>query len=181
MKLHAPRLDFLTRRSASRASIALLVAGCTFAAIAVHDDANHSDETEHLNAELRHAKKVLQRSELRAKGDTGPVVEGNVPANWPPRLLTPWGELFRTLEQAQTDEVALLSIEPDAARGRLRLAGEAKNVEALADYLKRLQATTSIDGLRILMQQIKQNDPQQPIEFAIEAHWNDRRHAEQAS
>lgn len=181
MKLHAPRVDFMARRSASAMGIGLLVAGCILTAVAVRDDATHSDEAERLDNELRQAKKALQRSELRAKGNAGPVVEGNVPADWPARLLTPWGELFHALEQAQTESIALLSIEPDAGRGRLRLAGEAKNAEALAEYLKSLQATASIDGLRILTQQVKQNDPEQPIEFIVEARWNGPKRVEKAS
>lgn len=181
MTLRAPRVDFMARRSASATGVGLLVAGCLFAALAVRDDAMHGDETARLDGELHQAKKALQRSELRAKGDVGPVLDGNVPADWPVRLLTPWGELFHALEHAQSDSIALLSIEPDAARGRLRLAGEAKNPEALADYLKSLEAAGCVDGLRILMQQVKQNDPQQPVEFVIEARWNGRQRMEKAS
>lgn len=181
MRLNPPRIDFTTRRSSSVIGIALLVVGCVFAAAAVRDDATHGDEMTRLDSELHRAKKELSRVELRAKGDAGPIVEGNVPTDWPGRLLTPWGELFQALEHAQTDSIALLSIEPDAGRGRLRLSGEAKNAEALAAYLQALQSNTCFDGLRILMQQVKQNDPQQPIEFSVESRWNGRKPVEKSS
>ena len=87
------------------------------------------------------------------------------------RLLTPWGVLFDGLEQAHNDDIALLRVEPDAQRGRLLLGGEARNMGALVGYVAALEGHGGLSDVRLVNQQIKADDAQHPLEFALEARW----------
>jgi len=73
-------------------------------------------------------------------------------------LAAPWNDLFAALEKAQDDSVALLSIVPERAAGQVALTGEAKNYEALTDYLTRLDDSGVLANTQLLSYEIKGND-----------------------
>ena len=73
--------------------------------------------------------------------------------------MIPYGnELFDALEKAQDDTVALLSITPERATGQVSLTGEAKNYEALTDYLTRLDDSGVLANSQLLGYEIKGGD-----------------------
>jgi len=50
----------------------------------------------------------------------------------------PWDSLFRELEGAADESVALLAIQPDPASRQVRIAGEARRLDAVLNYIERL-------------------------------------------
>jgi len=73
-------------------------------------------------------------------------------------LATPWNDMFDALEAAQDDTVALLTIAPERAAGRLAMTGEAKNYEAMIAYLARLDDSGGLIHAQLLAHEVKGSD-----------------------
>jgi len=87
------------------------------------------------------------------------------------KLALPWPALFSSLEEANSDDVALLGVEPDTKKGMVKVSGEAKNFETLFAYLRKVQASKSMTNVYLQHHQIQDTDPEKPIRFTLEASW----------
>jgi hypothetical protein len=87
------------------------------------------------------------------------------------QLTLPWNELFNALEEANSSNIALLGIEPNAAKRQVRVMGEAKNSAALFAYIRILQAGKSMSGVYLKHQQVQEQNPEKPIRFTLDASW----------
>jgi len=85
------------------------------------------------------------------------------------QLTLPWASLIGAIEQAATRDVAILQLQPDAEKGLLRLTAEARNREAMFEYLKRLGAARELTNVVLVSHQVQMDEPQQPIQFAVQA------------
>ena len=85
------------------------------------------------------------------------------------QLTLPWASLIGTIEQAATREVAILQLQPDAEQRVLRLPAEARSREAMFDYLRRLSQARGLAEVHLVSHQVQRDDPQQPIQFAVQA------------
>jgi len=84
-------------------------------------------------------------------------------------LTLPWAGLIGALEQAATRDVAILQLQPDAEQRLLRLTAEARNRDAMFAYLRRLGAARELADVVLLSHQVQREDPQQPIQFSVQA------------
>jgi len=167
------RVDFIasTARS-SRMGAALFVAGALLAGAAVMDDASRGEQLTRSQQHLKKARAAAKRAEAaQAPNQGAELANFKQSGDIAQRLISPWGDLLDALEHADNENVALLAIEPDAEKGRLRLSGEAKNLDALVEYIKSLDGRAGIAELRLMTQQVKQNDAQHPVEFVLESNW----------
>lgn len=89
------------------------------------------------------------------------------------RLSMPWNNIFRTLEAARSDDVALLSIEPDARTGSVSLTAEAKSYPAALTYVAWLSHERTLRDVRLAKHEIRQSDPRRPVSFTVSANWRD--------
>jgi len=87
------------------------------------------------------------------------------------QLNLPWAEVLSALEQSTPRGIALLTIEPDAARQELKLSAEAANLEAMLDYVTRLRQQRFFTSVDLQTHQIDEQDPQQAVRFELEARW----------
>lgn len=87
------------------------------------------------------------------------------------RLSLPWDMLFHEVEASVDELVVLLNVEPDTERHGIRITAEAKNLEAMLNYTKRLQAVDAFKYAHIANHQIQQQDAQKPVRFVVEAQW----------
>lgn len=85
------------------------------------------------------------------------------------QLTLPWASLIGAIEQAATRDVAILQLQPDAEHSVLRLTAEARNREAMFEYLKRLGAARELTNVVLVSHQVQKDEPQQPIQFAVQA------------
>lgn len=85
------------------------------------------------------------------------------------QLALPWSTIIETIEGATTEDVALLQMQPDAQQRQLRLAAEARNQEAMLEYLRRLAAAKSLADVHVASHQVQMEDPQRPIQFTVQA------------
>ena len=90
-------------------------------------------------------------------------------------LSLPWKEFFEALEASQTSEVAVLTIEPNAQKGIVRISAEAKKLESMLAYVASLQKITMFHDVLVMSHQIQDQDPQKPIRFVIQASWETQR------
>jgi len=87
------------------------------------------------------------------------------------QLSLPWSELFNALEEANSSNIALLGIEPNARKGQVRVNGEAKDSAALFAYLRLLQSSRSMSTVYLKHQQVQERNPEKPIRFTLDASW----------
>lgn len=90
------------------------------------------------------------------------------------QLEADWGALLHDLAAAEDDRLALLSLEVDAARGSLRLSGEAKSLPAVFEYLSRLEATPSVAAVQLTSYETETVGAVELIRFHATATWAGR-------
>ena len=83
----------------------------------------------------------------------------------------PWEALFDSIEQAATEEIALLSLQPTVSSRTLRISGEAKNMSELLDFVEALERELTFENVHLLNYKIKQDNPHRPIVFLLTAAW----------
>jgi Tfp pilus assembly protein PilN len=87
------------------------------------------------------------------------------------QLATPWQKLFQSLERASSEEVALLSVQPDAQRGSVSIVGEAKEYGDVLTFARRLNQQAPLGDAHLVGTEIREADPQRPMVFTIAARW----------
>jgi Tfp pilus assembly protein PilN len=91
------------------------------------------------------------------------------------RLNLPWDAIFSALNTAASSQVALLSLEPDAAAGVVRLTGETRTTESMLALQRRLGQQSGITSAVITKHEVKVGSPGAPVRFWIEARWETAR------
>ncbi len=172
MAMRALALDFLRApRRTPWVGILLLIAGAlTLGQVANHERALASQ------IELADA-----RLEILAKGSkTKPAQPADAEAQQQEirraneilqQLAMPWSALFMAIETSNDKEIALLSIQPDAGKRVLRLAGEAKNFDALLAYIARLEQSPMLNQVYLSSHELRLQDAEKPVRFAVVANW----------
>jgi len=164
--------DFLrAARPPNKLGIALLVSGIALCAWSVGRFYQVDSEAKSLEARLgghgqRYAgtrdaageDKTLDR-QIRLARD---VIGKNV---------VPWNTLLADIESASSKDVGVLSIQPNAATGELRITGEARNAGALAGYVERLQAARSLRDVYLTGHEMHEGPEGRSIRFGIVATW----------
>lgn len=87
------------------------------------------------------------------------------------QLALPWEALFAALEATRGEKVALLAVEPDVARGQVRIGAEAKSAAHMLNYLRRLESDTALREVVLLNHQVQLQDADRPLRFSVMASW----------
>ncbi|MDH5538356.1 MAG: PilN domain-containing protein [Rhizobacter sp.] len=160
-----------TRRRSILPWVALL------AALALAADATHRHAE--LAALLGEAQSRLQRREAAPQRpvvlDAGTARDFRQAEQVIGRLALPWDALFRAVEDAADERVALMTIEPDAQKGEVRLGGEAADYDAVIGYIERLGAPGLLVGAHLLRHELREDQPGQPVRFTVVARWGGAR------
>lgn len=90
------------------------------------------------------------------------------------RLSIPWERLFAALEAAQTENTALLSIEPDPEKGGVTLTAEAKDYLAALSYVANLENQKALTKVAMTRHELKPGVPLRPVLIVVSASWNRR-------
>lgn len=86
-------------------------------------------------------------------------------------LSTPWAALFHAIETVSNRQVSLLSIDPDAQKSWLKISGRAKNLPAILEYMRQLEAEATLSNVYLQQHQIDTVDSEHPIQFVLAASW----------
>jgi len=85
-----------------------------------------------------------------------------------------WTGLLAELESASRDsagETALLSIEPDEIKHNVRITGESRDLPGVLAYIERLQTVALLRYPMLESHEVRSDDPQHPVRFALTAEW----------
>jgi len=91
------------------------------------------------------------------------------------RLSMPWDNVFSALKSARSDDVVLLSIEPDPDSGSVSIAGEGKSYPAILAYVASLSQEETLKDVFLTKHEVRQNDPRRPLSFTVSAKWKEGR------
>ena len=174
-------LDYRRRHRPPRAiwgAVVLALGVAAFAAAAAHG-LRVAAELSEARGQIEESRFLSRRraAALRGKsGDPGDIGREVAAANAISRQLNlPWTELFNAVEASKSENVALLSIAPDAQQRLLRIAGEAKSLADVLDYLKRLGAVAMFESAYLLDHEIAPQDPHGAVRFTVTASWRGAR------
>jgi hypothetical protein len=84
------------------------------------------------------------------------------------QLNTPWSDIFDALEQHAHSEVAIVSIEPDTGKGRVRIEAEAKRLEDLLGYARQLRQSPQFQQIDLVKHEVNERDPGRPFRMSID-------------
>ena len=167
-------LDFVRQRARlSLAGGVLLLLGLGAAAAAVFEyrqlESRRAGLELKLDAALRraHGDPAADRRVLGLSTEAGRVAE---------ELGSPWTRLLAELEAASGDtssQVAVLSIEPDHAKRLVHLTGESRDLPMAIAYVERLQKSALLRYPMLDSHDLKTDDPQHPVRFALSAEWRE--------
>jgi hypothetical protein len=173
--MRALRLDYCaTRRTRSVGAILLLI-GALLASVALFEYRAVREELSMQQmkiAEIRQSAKRTATGERGAPGDVAAAAQELKAAHQAlQRLSFRWEDLFNALESAPADGVALLAVEPDPAKGLVKITAEARSAEDMLEYVERLQKADRLADVMLANHQLKTSDPLQPMRFVVVASW----------
>lgn len=84
------------------------------------------------------------------------------------QLNTAWPAVFDLLERRTPTTVALLSVEPEARRLRLRLTAEARNLPDLLDFAQALREDEQVSDVVLVRHDTDEQNPQQPVRLTLD-------------
>jgi len=169
-------LDYQTRfRHADRLDRALLIGalcisaalGIAYAVLAWQIDVLDASKTE-VQQQTRRGSQHNRLNALSGEQLRNEIKQANAVLT---QLALPWEALFRDLDAAQQERVALLSIIPDPQQRTVKISGEAKNFTALLDYVRMLQANRSLSGVYLQSHRIEEQMAEKPVHFTVIAGW----------
>lgn len=85
-----------------------------------------------------------------------------------------WERLFRAVEAVGGSDVTLLALEPNPEKQSVRIGGEARNMSALLDYIRRLQEHDVFGAIALQNHQLQQQETLMPVRFLLLADWREK-------
>ena len=166
--MQAIKLDFSRRRVAPAWMAPLLLA----VAVAFAGDVGFS--TLKSISHIRKDERTLARITPHSYGAAKRAAPEEIAAarETMQRLSTPWDKLFSALEGAASDQVALLSIEPDAKARTVTISGDSKDYLAALTYVLNLGRSDALSHVQLARHEIRLNDPQKSVGFSVSANWS---------
>ncbi len=175
----APRLDidFQSGPGGGWAGVVLLMAGAAIAVAALQWYGRIGGEIATLEARVDNIKRAARRdrgefteSSLDPKELQQEIRSANTIIQ---QMAVPWEDLFEEIESAAGKGVALLSMQPNLHSHQVRISGEARNLDAVLDYMRRLGESGSLGQVYLTEHAVKTEQAQKPVAFSLVAEWLD--------
>jgi hypothetical protein len=176
--MHALNLDF--RRDSSKSKWAgglLLAASLAAGLILLNEYRRIAAETGATEASLNAAGPATHKKSAPARPGAEvqkTALETKRASEILARLKLPWNDLFVSVESAMVPDVALLGVESDTEKRRVKISAEARDLQGMLDYLSFLQTQPTLTGIYLQSHQYQQQDPQHPVRFVLSADWSVR-------
>jgi hypothetical protein len=87
-------------------------------------------------------------------------------------LATPWNELFDSIEKSDMPDIALLSLDPSVKKQQVILAGEAKNLATILQYISQLEQQATLSQVYLQKHGVNEASNEKPVSFSIVARWD---------
>lgn len=168
------QLDFVgVSRKASLVGLMTLVIGVAAVAWTVVDYRDLTMQSTLLEMKIDAAAPPTRRTNrVTAHVDTRALEEA---ADVVAELRLPWRQLLDELEaagQATSKDVALLSIEPDREKQRVRIAAEARTLPAALAFVERLQQAGALKYPLLDNHKVRTDQSERPVYFELTAEWS---------
>jgi hypothetical protein len=165
------------RRLSAIGVMALLAAMVIFAAAVfklgiARREQNHAQE--HLATLEETPPASTQRLQKPPRRDPSEAARAVLVQQTSQRLSTPWADLLGALESAPPN-VALLVVEPSAAKRSVSLTAEAASPSDMLKYLQALQEDSRFSDTVLVSHQIQLQAPGTPVRFQLRARWGEAR------
>ncbi len=169
-------LDFVKQRPASRLGLGLMVLGVLLLSINLFFWAQLARESSLLKRQLNslQAAKALASAAQTNKAAQYVTANSNQLAvelalnGLKPQV---WNALLGQLESSITQDIALLSIEPNVQTGFVQLRAEAKDYPAILTYMTALDQTKALQEIHLMKHEIQQDVAGTPVSFVLSAVW----------
>jgi hypothetical protein len=89
-------------------------------------------------------------------------------------LGTPWTAMLEDLELASRDthgQIAILAVEPDHEKHRVRISGESRDLPGALAYINRLQNGATLRYPMLDSHEVVADDKEHPVRFSLTADW----------
>ena len=167
-------VDFASRRSSvTLAGALLLLLGASAAAASYAE--YHFMQARRAGLELK-LEAATRRNHREPAVDARAAGFAEAAGRMAEQLGTPWTKLLAELEGASRDssgQIAVLSIEPDPIKHSVHITGESKDLPLVLAYVQRLQASTLLRYPMLDSHEVKTDDAQHPVRFAMTAEWRE--------
>jgi hypothetical protein len=165
-------LDFAAPRGrATLTGVTLLMFG--LAALSVACFEYYSLSTQRAGLQFR-LEAALRQSRPDPRGAARTAQVNDAAAGVATALGTPWTAMLADLELASRDsegQVAILAVEPDHEKHRVRISGESRDLPGALAYLKRLQAGSTLRYPMLDSHEVVADDKEHPVRFSLTADW----------
>ena len=174
--MRALTLDFQPRRRSGPLGWSLLVAGVVLAVACFLAQQHLDDQASQQQGHLQHAQRELT-GDSGSKAGLSPAETREQAQNLAEmrkvsqQLRRPWERLFAMLESLPRDDIALLTLTPDARKGQVRISAEARDLEAMLAFHQRLEASDELSDVSLLSHEIVANVAEHPVQFNLSATW----------
>lgn len=175
MKVEAIRIDFAPgARSRAQGGRLLLAAGVLVLGATLVAAVRLGVERDRALASARATEAELQHNSAPvppAKPDARQAALVRTSAQVAASLDTPWSGLLGSLGATARKDVALLGVEPSAAKRSVRLTAEARDDAEMLAYLAALQHDPRLSSAVLTSHQLQSQAPGAPVRFQIQAQW----------
>ena len=174
--MRALTLDFQPRRRSGPLGWSLLVAGVVLAVACFLAQQHLDDQASQQQGHLQHAQRELT-GDSGSKAGLSPAETREQAQNLAEmrkvsqQLRRPWERLFAMLEGLPREDIALLTLTPDARKGQVRISAEARDLEAMLAFHQRLEASDELSDVSLLSHEIVANVAEHPVQFNLSATW----------
>ncbi|NOU25008.1 MAG: hypothetical protein HOO90_05680 [Methylotenera sp.] len=79
----------------------------------------------------------------------------------------PWEKLFSTLELVHTNNISLMTIQPNMEKKEVLISAEAANTHEMLEYIHALGAQQNIEHVELLSQEIMTSNQKEGIDFLM--------------
>ena len=170
-------LDFLqTRRRVSPAGWGLLAVGLLACAFQLVGFRRESAEIDAREAVVAQAREAARRAQPVAAAQRNPVGadEAKAVLGVAARLNAGWGAMLDGVAAAQGEGVTWLSLQADQARGRLAVAGQARSLAEMFEFLARIGAVPGIREAQLANYEWVRVGTKDAVRFTVNAKWSGR-------
>jgi hypothetical protein len=173
MSAPSVRLDFATPRyRPTMAGVCVLIFGVL--ALAITGFEYRSLNAQRAGLEVKLAASLRQSRPDPTNNDSDKVRANAMAADVAAELATPWTALLADLELAARDSggtVAVLAVEPDHEKHRVRISGESRDMNSALAYLTRLEGSATLQFPMLDSHEVVAEDKEHPVRFTLTAEW----------
>lgn len=87
-------------------------------------------------------------------------------------LTIPWGDLLSAIEKSDTQDVALLNLNPSSKKQQVILSGEAKNLQSVLTYIQKLEAQPMLENTYLQKHSVDEANISKPVKFTVFTQWH---------